>query len=889
MVSPTYKNIVTLDVPNVTLQQPSFVHDLSMDQIASSSVAPTDVIFYSGIGWKLAEYQAKLSYQHETSVADSSIVPVTSAPGVLTKSMQRAETELSGVDYSNVRTSGDVFLRKDVSASGSFGDAVLTADQTAFPSSNTPSALIQVDRLHVSTGNHLPNETVWLRFIAPAAAHQSTQRLGGVYFTSLPGQLSGEANPGDGHYYVDFWNDGTAYITERFASGTWKIRKEFLWCSPNQVAGNTHVIAIRTDARLNPTTNLWEQSLIAIESRSIPSLGTTYSSFFNGVLNYVQNSLRPSQEIYYIPGPLKKQPALDKLRIDIRRNIRAYVQIAKSYYRTPGKIQTKNIVFPFKTFGTNYIYVTVYGDFPNGCTCPMDLYCADTGATCTFIGQNFDPAGKYVQNYFAPVSGKQTYYAVLNPQTTDQTKSPTLKRCTCYRPPQATTRTGTPLVIPVSTITATGPDADPSHETMSFLSKDANGVLGAKLDNRAMMTVAWDVQIHPTDTSKWSRIFYGRVAKATKDIKGYAHGGTNIPVSRWGVYNAVCVGEWERLNRAKIPRRYNLLNPDADGIAPLKITTIIRDLLRTAGYIDQQIDIPISTKRFYAPVGTQLEQFLETFTEIGPFLVDLIRNYLGGYLIWDSNATNGGGSTDVLGCWRVKIPPSPPYNVLADFYYSAQNTGPISDFAAWPDVVSGGQHIKQTFIRKWTVRPYIEPPEGNFVIVDGVVSSGSTLGSAQSVNRRVFYNYKAGDFGQSSPYPSPDPTHPDYTDGEPRAIYINSAALISDDAVVQVGRRTFDLSCHARQHAAFEAPAIFFTDSTDSLQIRPRLPRFGDIVRINGSVYVIQSCNPLQREGHSGFMTCAYEVFNVPALTSAYTFSGNDELFKAIALRGQAV
>ena len=273
---------------------------------------------------------------------------------------------------------------------------------------------------------------------------------------------------------------------------------------------------------------------------------------------------------------------------------------------------------------------------------------------------------------------------------------------------------------------------------------------------------------------------------------------------------------------------------------------------------------------------------LEIYSEIAPYICNVAHDYLNAYLVFDENATNGGGSSDTMGCWRLIRAPKPnssgKYRAVAAF--TRDQTSKAPTFATIApgafDAISDGRGgtIVPRFIDRDMYDEFVEPPEGNWVMItgQGVVSSTSNL--TQFAPYRLeqhAFNWKAANFGQNgTDHPLPDPTNPDYTDGVPDLIYQCDPSLTTQDAVDWRCRRVYDLSCHTRHWYIFAAPLVLVTNPDDTLQIRPRLPRFGDIILVDGRQCVLNACHIQENVRHTTRNSLAiYEAFDVPALGSA--------------------
>lgn len=906
--TPGRKTVVTIDHPVFAVQQPAWWADLDYGLIGNASFPSMNVVMAGGIGWRLKEYQASLYYSHETSAADDAVyamdvpTPTAGGSGVFLKATQRAPSELTGVDVSRLRVSGDNFYQKKVADGDSWG-VRLSADATAFPAppdsdpdADDPAPLVDMDRLAVSPLNHRPDEAFVFRFLTPGKPGDSSAEVARVYFTAIPGynnQDKAHGSKGNGHMSLHFFEDGTAYLNEEREDLTWAARKKLYWHRAGEAAGTMHVVSIESDAAFDPATGLWTGTSIQFTFRSAPAGPRSFTDLRAATVDFA-DGLFHTAETYTIPKLAGSvQPQLEKIRVDVRRDIRAQFQVARHKYRPTGTLFTYPQKVPFQVYATPDamlpIYVTISGVIPPECSVNIGLVCQDTGAACTLVSTQTDwiagtKTGTYFQMGFTPVSDTSLYYAIiiLN-SSADGFKTPIVKRVSFVRNPVIKMTAATPVTAPiVQAFSVSGPSMDPSHETATLVLPDPKGLL-ARLDKRSDIPVRIEVQYDPEDATKTSTLFQGRIIKAPKSIKGPKTTGSTYPVSRWGIYRPTCLGEWARLSGRTTPKVYNFAGEGPDGKAPYKVTDMVRALLQGAGYVDHQIDVPDLGIRLFVQDGKAGQLRVEPFTDIVPLIVELVRQYLGAYFLFDANATNGGDPDLKAGCWRLIVPPSPPYRVLCNFVFGG-NTGAVTAPESYPD--DPVNEAKTTFIRKWTVEPYVEPAQGNYVIVDGVASAGDGGTSDQKqtkqgpVIRHVIYNWPAADFGQQdTAYPQPDPDHPDYTDGCPKPIHVSDPKLSTEEAVAFLARRIFD-NTHARKISPFEAPLVLVTDPDDPLQVRPRPLRFGDLVTVDGVLNVVRDCNFACAAGYGQNQQAAYETFSVPALIDEDT--AKDKLYKGI-------
>ena len=325
------------------------------------------------------------------------------------------------------------------------------------------------------------------------------------------------------------------------------------------------------------------------------------------------------------------------------------------------------------------------------------------------------------------------------------------------------------------------------------------------------------------------------------------------------------------------PFRINLMkgSDSAGNQTPYRVTDIIKILFANSGYQPWQYDIP-DQPISYLNDG-RLPLFIEPFTELYPLIIMMIREYLGGYLVWDPNSSTSSDPTKMDGCWRLKIPPRPdltgdnPFNFLAHF----RTDLPLYRTDAY-DTLANGQIVKRVGVNREGFFPEVEKPEANIVTVYGVgyPDKGGVVAKSAGVRIQIppLPNWVSAEFGQSLEStitkPVPDPSHPDYL-GYPLPVYYSDPGINSMALAQLVQYRIYDMMCHAKKKFRFEAPLVLVTDITDTNQRQPRKLMYGDPVMLNGATFFVESCHVdvHGRRGGDRMQMASYEVFSVPALT----------------------
>ena len=280
--------------------------------------------------------------------------------------------------------------------------------------------------------------------------------------------------------------------------------------------------------------------------------------------------------------------------------------------------------------------------------------------------------------------------------------------------------------------------------------------------------------------------------------------------------------------------------PDANGFQPSwKVTDICVDLLTAAGYPADQINIADNPTRIWYGESTKVDDYvLNAAGNIGEYLTRLVRDYLGGFVIFDANA----GATDAnglpLGQWTViyqtPMPTSGQFTPLFNFVTTTPGPTSVShSLSAYP------ANTAPIFGR---ITYMTAPPEFNHFLVTTSVSVAGT--SVQGAVESHTYNYDSYQVPNSTN--TLDPSHPDYLGYERLMILpVQEAAGLGVQQAQQncdfLARRFLDFAGHAQRTANFTVPLVFITDSSGGYR-RPL--RFQDPISINGDAsWLVKGCH----------------------------------------------
>jgi hypothetical protein len=875
-VTPGRKTVVTIDAPTHSTVEPRYYLEVEDEMISAGGPDFADhVELIPTIGWRLASYQRVASEKHEKSVADASAITpsngnATVATGLLEVSVQRANTELTGVALGSQRAAGDKHLQKNVAAGATF--AAELADGAAFTKPDSANDTVPLDRVLVSKEIHEPYQTITVTlYPMPANGLKTVQRIIRIYFSGIPGSTATDtaAKKGVGAYSLALSGDGTAELYERLKDNTWRFRKLFQWAAPSDVAGKAHTITIASDATKEG--GKWVGSKIMFEFGSV---GNALEAAVRGITSFATG---PRWQYYHVPQFDKSiAPTLQPIRADVRRDVRAIFQFHVARYFPSGTLKSGNFGLAHPPTGDEPIRLEYYGDIPEGTSVDCALYDADGTALVLDDSPTVATLTSGARS-FLPVTRHRFFYAVFTLHASaDGKKTPTVHRMRVIRHATLKAYTPEPVVpIRVTGLSFTGAGPDPMTESGLIAIEDLEGSL-TSLRTRGKQPVRVEVRYDPADPTKVSRLFQGyavttrgkrKGSARTEDVGGSFMRPRQFPSANWREFTVRCAGEWAKLARMQAPALIAFNNdPALAKPTPYKVTDVVRRLLWDAGYPEEMVDVPDMPIRFFSDGKTSL--LVEQYTELGPLIVQLVRDYLGGYLIFDQNVGD-------FGAWRVKLAPRPPYRNLAEFVTDRTWTAPglrqgMNLNAYDPTTDAGGQVVKRVPIRKGTLVEEPVPPECNILYVTGVGSPGGSLSKSGSDNSVALsqwtYNPKSAWLFDDQPVP-PDPESPDYL-GYALPLYYSDGGLNTPHAVNFTLRRIYDMAAHGQLRKTFEAPLVLVQDQSDPLAARLRPLMFGDGILFNGEQYIVDSCNAdySGRSGGDRIQAAAYEIFQVPAL-----------------------
>lgn len=792
----------------------------------------TRVLYLEGLGWTLAPFQLWRNAFHELSATQSRVIlPGSGAQAagflsVVPRSRPEADyAPMAGGYPSEFPASGTLGLLSRVGASHSIADQSLAADAAAFPGPTLSADRVPLDRVLVTTEMHEPDDAFHLTLFVPPAGRGGL--LGRVYFSGPAG--GGAGWTGTGRYCLELDEARGARLFEfgsAAAGNAWREVFSFDFREPNT---RVYDLFVYTDARLGAAG--WTGATI----------GFIVQSRGKGMVEVLLNTLRAAAmsslgqteglHLYAVPTGEGSAPPvqLERLRVDLRRDVRAWFQLSRTAYPEIGIL--RDTPFVVGSFHAEPWIITheFYGRTPVGTTLVAKLFDAKTGTELPVV-EGPNPVGDsgWWQNHEVPAGAHELvaeYHFFGN-----GTETPLLEEVRFFTD-AAIEAQSDPLDNPldVSAVAILGTTNRFGSEAGILELNDPFGVVSSQLA-RKVRPFALETAYDPNDPNAVSVI-----------AGGYAQA------------QGVRVGKRSRKFRVRLhPEAFGLDRPmhvataafgldrDASSAgnpkAP-KVTDIVRRILHDSGVPDEAIDLPESDVRFEEALENP--KAFRAFRSVPRTLDNLAVLYLDSTIAVDFNARKENTPADVPLIRFLPIPHG-PFRVLADFWSEAPpgSRRLVHGSGAFAPVEEDGQPVVQTFILQGTLsEPESVYPEFNQLVITSAPTSDQLR---PEIRREVTVtNFRSAKFFEGQPV-EPDPNSLDYL-GSIRGTTIIDKNATTEGSLRRIARQSFDQLCRGFQRLSFDAPLLLVTDTQDPLQFRPRPLRPNDAVRVDGTEWLIES------------------------------------------------
>lgn len=729
----------------------------------------------------------------------------------------RQSSDLPGMAYNNsvISASGDKFLIKKIPATSSNVGGV--PPSSGIPQPSGISTDIPLDRCGEGTDIFPADQPFFLRWTLPGTGQHYPNYVWSFYF---------------GQYCCTIKGQGQAVLWEYCHDSNntlqWRKRDTFRYCRPSQISDASHTLLIFPHVGING------ERLITFQGGEPDSGG-----FLAGITQFdPETQIAPTAHTYQVnvatragdqdesPGHATKSGII---RFDMRRDlIKLKLQISKLGFATSGYLRDLPQV------GLPY-YALSYAQPVNA------TLTADIPATCTLTGTIEDSDTNTTYNPSSSIN--------INPRfdfTGDGYSTPKLWGYTMERPQTVSRGTATPLTTAVpSEVSLSGYAGDPAEQTGHIVIDDAAGA-ATRIRDRGQLACMVGTYFTPPGGSLTNvRLERGYIYRPGGTLKGKT--GKTWPSPNWNKYSCPIVGMWWRLEKRIDSGLFKLYtsDPTATAIPPFvkptwRVTDIVIDLIKRAGFPDTMISIPtIEVRMWYGSGSHSNEPYIKPGISYGEFAKKLLSDMLGAYLYFDETAGTEGQWIIIFG--NNFTAKTPVYN-----FVTAPNNGSRSVYT--PPHAASAYLANTTFMQDGIVSKPV-PPEFNSVYVYCPV----TIPNGKDVV--VVRNYMANPLSFNVPgfTTRPDPTHPDYINGsEFRLNVVDLGCVARSDAggfnitdtqrnVDFKVRRLYDFTCHGLKTLVFDAPLVFVQDLVTG---NWRKLRYFDQVTVDTIPVLIRSCSP---------------------------------------------
>ena len=872
MVTPFRQTDIILDADNWVQVEPTFSFCRFASKMFKKSSKDSKAVVYNN-GLIVKPYVLERNLLVEDTVQDALRISLTvsSLYGEEYHWAKSSSSEMPGVTYgANIVSQGHKLWTKKVSASANWGDGVLTGDATMYPSpTNSDDSDIWAgytfDRVAYS-GNLNVGDDITIEIIFEQAREDEPGPASIFQFVGPPS--NGDS---DGYLYALVINICGRLTLLCKINNVWtRVAK----CSL-ELSGHIHWLLYISKSEIGIEEYSGNGGYIGISAFALSSGGGGANGLAYAALNVMQIAKTNAPEFgtigmlnYKVPcSKIRKNtlPSLaGPLHIDIRRDLMAHFQVFKSGYPTD---EITVVDDPFNTTigyrdvsGINDFIVTYQYRKPTGCS--IDLLLRDsitqTELTClsteeTLVSGDFYFARKVYQLPDFPV----LEVAVKLKATSDFTpklyyynvqKNGIIKKVSGL---EKTLHQGTYKRAFGTKVGITGPTRALDYEKATINVSDLNDCLSV-LATRASMPIRIETTY---DGINKCILFRGYVQKAVRHIKS-APINNGFVQNAFSTYELMCNGPWqllkENFHEGQAEVLYEVNPEEMDDLGKgRKVTEIISSFLTKAGFVreggtitadEAMQDIPDVDIRIFGFGKNQL-YVVNPLDDIQKVIESMLRDYLGGYLIWDNNL-------GLNGKWVYKDPPQATDIPKAVFYTSLPShlsNKKIDYLPSWdssPVVVSGTTYyIPGSFIVKDTWDSWVKPPEANDIIVTGIGAITEKGGDSYTTARL----FNKDSFDVDPVNPTSDPTNPDYL-GRRVPLWVvdyGIAVGTNDDEhklkVSLICRRIYDMVAHGIKKATFKAPLLFIPHEDDATRMRPL--RYYDLIYIDNTPWLIRSVN----------------------------------------------
>lgn len=922
LVTPNYSIQVVFDPDTTTTSSTGYALTKNGGEICRDvGLLASNVVYSKGVGWTLKRTNVDVDqrspeadagrYKITTSGSDSLSQQITYAADWNDVS-HTADPGLPGLTQAVGTGLGQ---RSQIPAGHNMG-AKLTADQAYTPITPGPVGTATRIRVAKAVHKHDIRHGIAIEYSLPSSrSFDQVNYIFSFYFNAAPGNYTAVVH-GTGSYCIDVYASKVV-IWEDVGTGS------VIWYNAAEYATPPNLLLLATKEAITIFLRVVANKIV-LNFQPTPTLqaGLPQAGPVLPVQPPQQTASLPAIE-HTVPGAIPSQipsqaaAKVQPIRIDIPAHHRPSIKLKRYMYAATGWMCSDVFAldsFPIGGSTDSQLAVVVSGDFPNDCTCTVELLYAgaapDPALTLAsdiiarsslaatdqiislkyvlpkYTGKPF-AARKYFLRFTLASNSSETAHPAytgdpLDAPTPAFSHSPTIWNIEISKLPVAATHAGQNIIVPASPIAnnLTSTDigqlsiqsggADPVRQVAQMQFDDQFGTLSFLTQGGNLLT---EIRLTYNADGNYSILHRGYIYSVSGEHQGR------------GIYHysVDCHGMWLRLSAALTPARLTLWDQFTN--SPKFAIDIVRAMLYQAGFNDSQIILPSTTDlpfRVWDNASSD-SGFIEPYTPIMDVVLQYCHDYFTAYLTYEPNA-------GIDGAW-VLIPAAAPgaRPPLASFWLNAPPalTGGGIDIYETHDAyndpgrnynaIDHAGAVPRAFIEKKSYTTQGEPPENTCVLVIG----GAATNTAQAANKRttaglterLVVNVNSYNWLNLTPlspgYPTSNRiTNPDYI-GFEKLLYVQDMTFHSQQAIDWMAKRYFWSSCTSRTYRRFNAPLLLI-DATDAGSTRKRPLRIGDQVLCqenNGSFsrFIVSTCDPIISKASCSM--AKYELVSAPTVS----------------------
>lgn len=850
--TPYRQTRVTFDTADRTLQEP-----FNLTHRAGRQMRPLQtldcILLKCGV-WILNPLQG-LSWAHESTAAQAYTIRLAdlSASSVLVEVPHfRNPTELSGlISGGDVPTTGDYFLSKRVPAGAAWSNVISGAGILPAELGGDISHPLQNVAKSIATHDAM---TGYLLKIAASGPVLGTPDFAAAF--QFGGDLYGVGtmpHSGFGKFLLGIAGDGQMLLYEWIDEEWEEVGKWRGFDGPKALQEGLIIrivpawpsfLEISPTPAREPLPRLVDQLANIAEIAGLAARG----DFANNTFVY-ETANRGPQAVANGPGYLAPISGPGQCSLWLRQDLRALVQLNRLGYADEGLIEDRGLTLRGAVGTDHIIRVNLKGynfidDEAEGAQTQMeaDLTEAD-GSPLTPDTETFTYAGEETEftGWVVPdPGGENAVRATITLRTLQDEgarfHTPFLTGYSVVRNAHIDTISpGEKTGGTITGISIMGDAYEPDQVSASIALRDLKDEVSF-LRARGRATVRIETPFDEA-AEDLACLFEGYVARVTSTLEGKL--GMVYPAEDWHDLDIQCVGKWDKLSDRFFADLISFTD-DSDSpsgssgnqVRPWKVVDICRFVLGICGVPEDQILIDDIDIRIFAPVGREAQGTLLVMPgmSVTEFLQAIVRDYLGGWILFDFSALE-------FGAWRILLPPDGTETPVWNFV----NTAPASPPKLAHMDASYGVRTSRIL---GPMRAHVIRSEGNILHVVG----GPNPLTGEAVRRTVV-----------NPFAFDGPTHSiaDDTDldwwGEAREVYYVDPTITNQETADFVARRVYSTALRGRRFIEFEATAVLLDVENPASPAyeegvythrKRRLARAGDLVTLDGTTYIVHQCNP---------------------------------------------